>query len=107
MYVCNIQFKIPSPPDKKTNPSLWPQALERPFEWHQRGEPFQLLLTTIISVAGQYAALGVITLTVYTSNTLFVKCDSRQQPIAVALACECTTLGYFSIASGCWYQYCS
>jgi len=64
------------------------------------------LLTTIISVAGQYAALGVITLTVYTSNTLFVKCDSRQQPIAVALACECTTLGYFSIASGCWYQYC-
>lgn len=66
------------------------EALERPFEWHQRGEPFQLLLTTIISVAGQYAALGVITLTVYTSNTLFVKCDSRQQPIAVALACECT-----------------
>lgn len=66
------------------------EALERPFEWHQRGELFQLLLTTIISVGGQYAALGVITLTVYTSNALFVKCDSRQQPIFVALACECT-----------------
>ena len=66
------------------------EALGRPFEWHERGEPLRLLITTVISVGGQYAALGVITLTVYTSKTLFVACDSREQPLAIALACECT-----------------
>eukprot|EP00439_Symbiodinium_sp_Y106_P019665 s618_g2.t1 len=60
------------------------EVLRRRFSWHERLE------MAVISVGGQYAALGVMALTVYTSSGLFVTCDSRQQPLAIAFACECT-----------------
>mmetsp|Transcript_5900 Transcript_5900/g.10670 ORF Transcript_5900/g.10670 Transcript_5900/m.10670 type:complete len:412 (+) Transcript_5900:77-1312(+) len=66
------------------------EALCRRFHWHERGEPLQLLLMAVAGVGSQYAALAVITLTVYTSNDLFVRCNSREQPLFVAFACECT-----------------
>jgi len=75
------------------------KAREHSFEWHHRGDRFELLKVAVVSVGGQYAALGVIALNVFTTKEIFMKCDSREQGLPLAAVCECTKscMRYFTL----------